>query len=175
MAVRPSAPFQKFLPSVWPGWGWRFFLRCAIEWSVQVTTPTSSTEPVLLRYRNREIRKADLALIGSLAEGEVTRSQLFRAVCEAWGWKQANGEPSIQGCQDLLLRLEERGHIRLPPRRGKASGRRRLPRLPLELIPFSWVEVSSPGACLDTLSIRPKKSVPRDRSLKTADNSLWDQ
>ena len=122
---------------------------------MQVTTVSSSAEPVLLRYRNRGIREADLVLIRSLVEPGVTRSQLYRAVCEAWGWKQANGKPSIQGCQDLLLRLEERGHIRLAPRRGQASGRKQLPRLPLDLVPFSWVEVSSPEACLDTLSIRP--------------------
>ena len=122
---------------------------------MKVVTPTSSLEPPLLRYRNREIRGADLVLIESLASRGLTRSQLFRAVCEAWGWWQGNGKPSIQGCQDLLLRLAERGHISLPPRQRRPPSRRELPVLPLDLVPLAWLPVRDPEADLDSLSVRP--------------------
>jgi hypothetical protein len=118
-------------------------------------TPTSSLEPVLLRYRNREIRQSDLAFIASQTARGLTRSVLLRAVCEAWGWQQANGKPSIQGCQDLLLRLEERGHIQLPARQNRVRGRRELPDLPLDLTPLAWLPVREGQADLNTLSVRP--------------------
>ncbi len=120
-----------------------------------IATPTSSLEPVLLRYRNREIRGADLSLIETFASRGLTRAQLLRAVCDAWGWRQANGKPSLQGCQDLLLRLEERGHIRLPPSKRRSPSRHELPALPLDLTPFAWLPVRSSDAHLSDLVVRP--------------------
>jgi hypothetical protein len=118
---------------------------------------STDAEPVLLRYRNREIRGRDIAFLQSLVAKGPTRSQLYRAVCEAWGWRQANGRLSIQGCQDLLLRLEERGHLQLPPavHRRRQKPRRTLPLLPLDLIPLTGLEVHSPEADLNALSVRP--------------------
>ena len=120
-----------------------------------VAPPIPSLEPVLLRYRSREIRGADLSLIEALASRGLTRPQLLRSVCDAWGWRQANGKPSVQGCQDLLLRLEERGHIRLPPSARRQPSRHELPALPLDLTPFAWLPVRSPDADLGALVVRP--------------------
>ena len=36
------------------------------------------------------------------------RGYLFRAVCNAWQWRQQNGELSLYACSDSLSRLEER-------------------------------------------------------------------
>jgi hypothetical protein len=44
------------------------------------------------------------------------RSQISRALCEAWQWVQPNGKLKEYAARDLLLRLEEKGFIELPPR-----------------------------------------------------------
>lgn len=131
------------------------------------TTP-AAPEPAksgcILRYRNREIGEAELEFLRSAIPGCRSRKELYAAVCAAWGWRQANGAPSLVGCQDLLLRLEERGHLQLPPSRtaeAKGSSRRRLPVLPAELIPLSWVEVDGSRVELGALQVRP--IVPEER------------
>ena len=70
-----------------------------------------SESAVLWRYRNREIRAADLDSFRLLLaeHGQVGRKAFPRIVCQAWGWRQANGAWSECACRDLLLRLEERG------------------------------------------------------------------
>jgi hypothetical protein len=112
----------------------------------------------LLRYRNREIRPADLEFLRStIAEGG-SRKEIYLKVCETWGWRQGNGSPSLVGCQDLLLRLEERGHLRLPVSKnagGNRPSRRRLPTLPAELVPLSWVPVAGAEVSLGSLVVRP--------------------
>jgi hypothetical protein len=88
----------------------------------------------LLRYRNREVRPTDLELLRSTIADCGTRKEVYLRVCEAWSWRQANGAPSIVACQDLLLRLEERGYLQLPASRkasGRGPSRRRLLRIPL--------------------------------------------
>ncbi len=132
-----------------------------MQWTVTVATPMPSPEPVLLRYRNREVRGSDLSLVESLVAKGLTRPQLLRAVCDAWGWRQANGKPSVQGCQDLLLRLEERGHLRLPSSRRRPPSGPELPALPLDLTPFAWLPVD-PEADLRALVVRPV--APQERS-----------
>jgi hypothetical protein len=44
------------------------------------------------------------------------RTYISHALCEAWSWRQPNGELKAYAARDLLLRLEEQGFIRLPPR-----------------------------------------------------------
>lgn len=123
--------------------------------AVEAAADNRDGEPVLLRYRNRAVRPEDVAFVNSLVAQGLTRSQLYRAACEAWGWRQANGNWSILACQDLLLRLEERGHLRLPPGRRRAQPKRELPLLPMDLIPLSGLEVGDADADLDSLSVRP--------------------
>lgn len=116
-----------------------------------------SASAVLWRYRNREIRAADLAALRSLLSehGEVGRKAFPRLVCQVWGWRQANGAWSECACRDLLLRLEERGERVLPPRRSPRPRQRQLPVLPLELIPLVGLEVSDPHADLTQVEVRP--------------------
>jgi hypothetical protein len=112
----------------------------------------------LLRYRNREIRLADLEFLRStIADCEI-RKEVYLRVCVAWGWRKANGAPSVVACQDLLLRLEERGHLRLPASRKASStgpSRRRLPVLPAEFVALSWTPVIDLEACLASVEVRP--------------------
>lgn len=123
--------------------------------ALEIVTPSAG--PVLWRYRNRELRAADLDFVrGFIAQhGETNRKGLPRLLCQAWGWRQANGALSEYACRDLLLRLEERGEITLPKRRRATWQRRRLPLLPIDLIPLVGLEVRDPDADLDQLEVRP--------------------
>jgi len=83
-----------------------------------------SSTPIFLRYRARTIGPAELAIIRATiaahaAEGRTRISQLL---CAAWDWRQPNGRLKEYACRDLLLRLEERGYITLPPRRRAPDG-----------------------------------------------------
>ena len=124
-------------------------------------TKTSSEARVLLRYRNRDITEADLERLNELCSTPwKRRGDLFRAVCEAWGWRQANGKPSLYACSDLLLRLEERGLVTLPrAAAGPPPGRKRrwfssLP-IPVDLVPLAGLDVRDPHADLTQVQVRP--------------------
>lgn len=126
-------------------------------------------DSVVVRYRKREIGAPELELIRrTIAAGAFGgRVELSRIICEAWNWRQANGALSECACRDLLLRLDEWGHIELPPgqRRGRPPGvsqadkprRRPIPELPLpvELIPIVEIPITEADADLSTLMVRP--------------------
>jgi hypothetical protein len=44
------------------------------------------------------------------------RSHIPRILCEAWAWKQPNGKLKECTTRDILIRMEERGLVKLPPR-----------------------------------------------------------
>lgn len=80
--------------------------------------------PILLRYRARTIGPAELAVIRATiaAHAAAGRTRISQLLCTAWDWRQPNGALKEYACRDLLLRLEERGYIRLPPRRRAPAG-----------------------------------------------------
>ncbi len=75
-------------------------------------------ERVVFRYRARELTGEDIQFVrGLIAEHYVSgRSHISRVLCEAWDWVQPNGGLKEYAARDLLLRLEERGLVSLPPR-----------------------------------------------------------
>lgn len=86
------------------------------------TIEQSSVEPpskptVLVRYRNRAITDNDIAFIReqiAIHPGQ-GRTALSVLLCELWDWRAPGGKLKEYACRDLLLRLEEWGHIKLPP------------------------------------------------------------
>ena len=60
------------------------------------------------------------------------RTRLSRELCEYWGWHNGAGRLKDMACRTLLLKLERRGQIRLPARRGPSPNARRN-RRPLEV------------------------------------------
>lgn len=77
---------------------------------------------VLLRYRGREIRAAEVDFLRELiaANPRLSRRALSAKVCQAWNWVQANGQLRDQVCRSLMLVLHRAGHIELPAPRRKA-------------------------------------------------------
>ena len=49
------------------------------------------------------------------------RTRLSVKLCELWDWYAPNGQIKDMACRNLLLRLEEAGQIRLPPRQRKST------------------------------------------------------
>ena len=68
------------------------------------------------RYRGRSISSDEIAFIRKwIADHpELSRWKLSRQLCEAWQWKQANGELRDMVCRGLLLALDRAGEIELP-------------------------------------------------------------
>jgi len=74
---------------------------------------------VLLSYRGRSIGPADVAFLqGLIAQNpDLSRRGLSVRVCEAWNWRQPNGQLRDMVCRSLMLALHRAGHIELPAKR----------------------------------------------------------
>ena len=73
------------------------------------------TEQVI---QGRRIGAEDLGLIRGwlLAHPSWNRTRLSRELCSVWNWRNPVGRLKDMACRTLLLKLEAKGHIRLPPR-----------------------------------------------------------
>ena len=71
----------------------------------------------VLTFRNRTFKIADIDFVRqAIAEHpEEGRCALLRRLCLAWNWTQPNGQPKDMICRGLLLDLERKGAIQLPP------------------------------------------------------------
>lgn len=83
-------------------------------------------EPVC-RLQGRALSRQNLAQIRDLrsAHPQWSRNQLDIELARTWNWRTAAGQLKTMAAHSLLLKLEQRGWITLPPRRRPAS--RRLP------------------------------------------------
>jgi len=70
------------------------------------------------QIRGRIIDRHDLDTIRGIisAHWDLGRTAISRILCEQWNWYQANGRLKDRACRVLLLKLEEKGEISLPPR-----------------------------------------------------------
>lgn len=79
----------------------------------------------IYRIRGRHLDRHDLDTIREVifTHWSQGRSAISRILCERWAWYQANGRLKDRACRVLLLKLEEKGEITLPPR--MATNRRK--------------------------------------------------
>jgi len=72
-----------------------------------------------VRYRGRQISAAQIEFIQQLIHDnpQCSRRALSVKLCEAWDWRQANGQSCDMICRGLMLRLERDGLVQLPPKR----------------------------------------------------------
>ena len=75
-------------------------------------------QPILFRYRARDLRAQDTAQVQAAIASHYARGRSFiaRTLCELWDWRQPIGGYKEFAARDLLLRLTESGRIELPPR-----------------------------------------------------------
>lgn len=71
---------------------------------------------ILLEHRGRSVRAADLETVRAViaAHPLASRRELSKRLCEAWDWRQANGQLRDMVCRSLMLLLHRQGLIRLP-------------------------------------------------------------
>jgi hypothetical protein len=119
------------------------------------------------RYRGQEIGSEQIAFLREFIREHPTSSRwkLSRQLCEALGWKQANGALRDMVCRGLLLMLERAGQIELPPVRRHIRGQCRTerPRPDALLIDTSPLEI--PLKELGLVEIQPVR--------RTADEPLF--
>jgi hypothetical protein len=72
-----------------------------------------------LVIQGRTVRPEDVARIRDWlqAHPDSNRTRLSRELCLAWNWRNGAGRLKDMAARVLLLKLEARGHIQLPPRR----------------------------------------------------------
>ena len=118
----------------------------------------------LLRYRGRQVTAADVSFIRGLvaAHPGESRRRLSQKLCEAWGWRQANGAPRDMVARGLMLALSRAGHIELPavkmrPRNPLASRVRPRP------VAVDQTPLSSSLRELGSLHFRQVRRTPEER------------
>lgn len=92
-------------------------------------------DPVVFQYRSRHLCAQDIQFIQDLISQHYARgrSHISWLLCQAWQWVQPNGKLKEYAARDLLLRLEEKGFIELPPR---LRPKNNLKRKSFDQIPF---------------------------------------
>ena len=73
----------------------------------------------VLRYRGREITPDHIQFIRNLItqNPDCSRRALSVKLCQAWDWRQANGQPCDMICRGMMLQLERQGLLRLPAKK----------------------------------------------------------
>jgi hypothetical protein len=123
--------------------------------------------PESWRYRGQEVDGQQVACIREFiaAHPASSRWKLSRQLCEALGWKQANGALRDVVCRGLLLMLEREGVIELPPVRRLIRGQRRTSRPRPEAV---WIDTTPLEGSLRELAPVELRQVRR-----TADEGLF--
>jgi hypothetical protein len=111
---------------------------------------------VLLSYRGRQIREADVVFLRDLiaSNPRLSRHALSINVCQAWKWVQPNGQLRDQVCRSLMLVLHRAGHIPLPAPRIKAVNNAILHRRVAQLEFCDTTPIEGSLASLGALEIR---------------------
>ncbi len=120
------------------------------------------TETVI---QGRGIGRVEIGLIRRLLakHPDWNRTRLSRELCEIWKWRNTRGRLKDMACRTLLLKLEKRELIVLPPRQGSSPNAARNRSLPLidhertpvagslrKLLPLS---ISAVGKNVDELAL----------------------
>jgi Druantia protein DruA len=119
------------------------------------------------RYRGQEIASEQIAFLREFIRTHAASSRwkLSRQLCEAMGWKQANGALRDMVCRGLLLMLERAGQIELPPVRRHIRGQCRTGRPRPEAVLIDETPLVMPLKELGPVEIHPVR--------RTADEPLF--
>ena len=112
--------------------------------------------PETWRYRGQTIDHERVAFLREFIASHPDSShwKLSRQLCEALGWKQANGALRDVVCRGLLLRLERAGEIALPPVRCHIPGQRRNARLRPQPVLIDTTPLAMPLSALGPVEIQ---------------------
>jgi len=106
-----------------------------------------------MMVQGRTVTSEDLHLLRHWMEQNPSwnRTRLSRELCHRWDWRAVSGRYKDMACRSLLLKLERRGLLSLPPRRSppKNAFRHRS----IRSIPHSTCPIDSPLKTLLPLQI----------------------
>jgi hypothetical protein len=107
------------------------------------------------RYRGQEIGGEQIIFLREFIAAHPTSSRwkLSRQLCEALGWKQANGALRDVVCRGLLLMLARAGQIELPPVRRHIRGQCRTGRPRPEAVLIDTAPLAMPLGALGPIEI----------------------
>ena len=119
------------------------------------------------RYRGQEIGGEQIVFLREFIRTHPASSRwkLSRQLCEALGWKQANGALRDMVCRGLLLMLERAGEIQLPPVRRLIRGQCRTGRPRPVAVSIDTAPLEMPLKALGPIEIQPVR--------RTADEPLF--
>ena len=119
------------------------------------------------RYRGQEIDSQQIAFLKEFIRTHlhISRWKLSRQICEALGWKQANGALRDVVCRGLLLMLERAGVIELPPVRRHIRGQSRTGRPRPETVLIDTTPLAMPLKQLGAIELQQVR--------RTADEPLF--
>ena len=119
------------------------------------------------RYRGQEIGGQQIAFLKEFIRThlDISRWKLSRQICEALGWKQANGALRDVVCRGLLLMLERAGVIELPPVRRPIRGQSRTGRPRPETVLIDTTPLAMPLKQLGAIELQQVR--------RTADEPLF--
>lgn len=119
------------------------------------------------RYRGQEIGSEQIAFLKEFirTHPNSSRWKLSRQLCEALGWKQANGALRDVVCRGLLLMLERAGQIELPPVRRHIRGQRRTGRPRPQAVLIDTTPLAAPLKEVGSIEIQQVR--------RTADEPLF--
>ena len=108
------------------------------------------------RYRGQEIGGEQIIFLREFIAAHPTSSRwkLSRQLCEALGWKQANGALRDVVCRGLLLMLERAGKFELPPVRWRIAGQRRTARPRPEAVLIDTTPLTMPLGALGPIELQ---------------------
>ncbi len=112
--------------------------------------------------QGRRIGSAELEQIRQLVAGhpDWSRRRLSWELAESWGWRNGVGQLKDMAARTLLLKLEQRGWIVLPPRRRMPFNRMRHRRVPEIQLPVLSAPLGEPWAALRSLVITEVSTGP---------------
>ena len=121
---------------------------------------------VLLTYRKRDITQNDLSFIRKVIDDYRSKGRSFisRKLCEAWDWRQTNGQLKDGVCRGLLLHLERNNLITLPPRiidNNNNSQRRR--KTTQATFDFHPPPITAALGDLDPIELRQVRRTPEEK------------
>jgi hypothetical protein len=115
-------------------------------------------EQPVVRYRNRAIGTTDIEFIITMMSTNpgLGRTGISQLLCEQWNWRSPTGALKEYACRDLLLRLEEWGHLKLPARQSNNGQKKKASLLDLEALGVNQHPVEG-ELDLSQLIVRPVK------------------
>lgn len=118
-------------------------------------------------FRGRKFTNNEIELIGKMAKENrnESRRKISKMICELINWRQPNGVLKDRACRDVLLRMNEKGLIDLPPIRTKPRKK------PAKAIHRLKVDFNPPNE--DTREI-DFKSLRLEMVRSKANEHLWD-